>query len=636
MDALRSAGISLTAPCAGEGTCGKCRVQVERSEIPTYRNERSEIPCNGITTEVSPPTTLELELLTSVQLQDGFRLACQAQIGADTTVRIPPTSRASEMRILLGGASRKVVLEPSVVKRFVQLPSQALGGAVSEIELLRNTLDLRADLRAEPAILRELSLILHSANRGLTVIACDDRIIALEPGDTIDSVYGLALDVGTTTVVGVLMDISTGKDLAVASAVNGQTRYGHDVIARIKHSIEIDDGLAALQDAVKDTVNQIIMEAAFAANISPDEIYETTVVGNTTMSHLLLGISPRSLGHLPYVPVFSAGLNIPAAELGFKVNPKANVHVLPNIAGFVGADTVGAILAAGFDEPDGRTRMLADIGTNCEIVLRHGDTLYACSTPAGPAFEGAKIRHGMYAGDGAIEQIRLSPPLSPPLQRGGGGISGGAGGGGEGDNPPNEGDCTYKVIGHKAPQGLCGSGLVDIGAELLRVGIVDLTGRMLPPEELPEELPQALKNRVIERDGQIQFVIAIAENGEPITLTQRDMRELQLAKAAIRTGIEVLLQHTGLSIDALDELCLAGGFGSYLNKDNTIRLGLIPDMPRNRIRIIGNAAIGGAKLALISQEMRRRAETVARQTRHLQIAETPDFQTQFMEAMLFE
>ncbi|MBI1930347.1 DUF4445 domain-containing protein, partial [Candidatus Poribacteria bacterium] len=322
----------------------------------------------------------------------------------------------------------------------------------------------------------------------------------------------------------------------------------------------------------------------------------------------------------PYVPVFSAGLNIPAAALDFKVNPKANVHVLPNIAGFVGADTVGAILAAGFDEPDGRTRMLADIGTNCEIVLRHGDALYACSTPAGPAFEGAKIRHGMYAGDGAIEQIRLSPPST----------------GGEGAHPPNEGDCTYKVIGHKAPQGLCGSGLVDIGAELLRVGIVDLTGRMLPPEELPEELPQALKNRVIERDGQIQFVIAIAENGEPITLTQRDMRELQLAKAAIRTGIEVLLQHTGLSIDALDELCIAGGFGSYLNKDNTIRLGLIPDMPRNRIRIIGNAAIGGAKLALISQEMRRRAETVARQTRHLQIAETPDFQTQFMEAMLFE
>jgi len=518
------------------------------------------------------------------------------------------------MRILLGGASRKVVLEPSVVKRFVQLPSQALGGAVSEIELLRNTLDLRADLRAEPAILRELSLILHSANRGLTVIACDDRIIALEPGDTIDSVYGLALDVGTTTVVGVLMDISTGKDLAVASAVNGQTRYGHDVIARIKHSIEIDDGLAALQDAVKDTVNRIIMEVAFVANISPAEIYETTVVGNTTMSHLLLGISPRSLGHLPYVPVFSAALNVSAAELGFKVNPKANVHVLPNIAGFVGADTVGAILAAGFDEPDGRTRMLADIGTNCEIVLRHGDALYACSTPAGPAFEGAKIRHGMYAGDGAIEQIHLE----------------------EGDNPLNEGDCTYKVIGHKAPQGLCGSGLVDIGAELLRVGIVDLTGRMLPPEELPEELPQALKNRVIERDGQIQFVIAMAENGEPITLTQRDMRELQLAKAAIRTGIEVLLQHTGLSIDALDELCIAGGFGSYLNKDNAIRLGLIPDLPRNRIRIIGNAAIGGAKLALISQEMRRRAETVARQTRHLQIAETPDFQTQFMEAMLFE
>lgn len=588
MDAIAEAEIALTAPCAGEGTCGKCRVNVRAN------------------TGVEKPTTLELELLTTDQLRDGLRLACQAQICADTTVEIPPTSRASEMRILLGGASRKVALEPGTVKRFVRLPSQKLEGAISEIDLLIKTLDLRADLRADYGILQELSLILQKTNRELTVVACDDRVIALEPGDTANGVYGLALDVGTTTGVGILIDLATGKDLAVASAVNRQTQYGHDVIARIKFSSENQDELAKLSEAARDTVNQILMEVTESAQISADQIYEIAIVGNTTMSHLLLGISPQSLGRLPYVPVFSTDLNIPAAELGFKINPKANVHILPNIAGFVGGDTVGAILAGGLDEPDGRIRMLVDIGTNCEIVLRRGDELYACSTPAGPAFEGAKIRHGMFAGDGAIEQIHLDE------------------------------NCTYKAIGGKIPQGICGSGLVDVGAELLRVGIVDSTGRMLPAEELPAELPQALKNRVVEREEQIEFVIAVAENGEPIVLTQRDMRELQLAKAAVRSGIEVILQSIGLSAADLDELCIAGGFGSYLNKDNAVRLGLIPDLPRNRIRIVGNAAIGGAKLALISQEMRRKAETVARQIQHLQIAETPDFQNQFMEAMMFE
>jgi uncharacterized 2Fe-2S/4Fe-4S cluster protein (DUF4445 family) len=585
MDALESAGIFLTAPCGGQGTCGKCRVQVRG--------------------KVSAPTASELERLRESQMGDGFRLACQTQVLGSATVHVPPASRASQMRILLGGASRKVVLDPALVKRFVSLPSQTLDGAVSEADLLVKALDLRADLRADYAVLRQLPGVLRGAEGKLTAVACDDRIIAIEPGDTSDRAYGLALDVGTTTVVGTVVDLRTGKDLAAGSAVNGQTKYGHDVIARIKFSIETDEGLVRLQEAVRDTVNRVLTEVVLSAEISPDEIYEVAVVGNATMSHLLLGVPPDSLGRLPYAPVFSSGINVSASDLGFDLNPRANVYVLPNIAGFVGADTVGAILASGFDEPDGKVRMLADVGTNCEIVLRKGDDLLACSTPAGPAFEGAKISHGMYARNGAIEEVHLDK------------------------------DCTYKVIGRKKPQGLCGSGLVDVGAELLRVGIVDRTGRMLPPEELPAGLPQALRDRVVQKDGKVQFIIASSESGEPITLTERDMRELQLAKGAVRTGIEVLLQRTGISLADLDELCIAGGFGSYLGKESAIRLGLIPDLPLERIRIVGNAAIGGAKLALISREMRRRAATVSRAAQHIQIADTPDFQTQFMEAMMF-
>jgi uncharacterized 2Fe-2S/4Fe-4S cluster protein (DUF4445 family) len=605
MDALRDAGILLTAPCAGQGTCGKCLVQVE-SKSPLDEKMAVSQPCTvGSRTA---PTIMEYELLTAAQLEKGFRLACQMQVYANATVKIPVTSRAAEMRVLLGGLSRKVALEPSIVKRFVQAPQQQLERAVSELDLLKSILNLRADLRADYAVVRELPLRLYEANRQLTVVACGERIIALEPGNTADQAYGLALDVGTTTVVGALIDLATGKELAVASAVNGQTQFGHDVIARIKFSTENPNGLTTLQNAVKKTVNHIVAKVCESAQVSPERIYEATIVGNTTMSHLLLGVSPQSLGHLPYAPVFSAGLNLDAATIGFNINPRANIYVLPNIAGFVGADTVGAILAASFDEPDGRIRMLADIGTNCEIVLRYGDDLLACSTPAGPAFEGAKIHHGMMASAGAIEKVYLD----------------------------DDGNCIYKVIGDQTPQGLCGSGLVDIGAELLRVGIVDAAGRMLPLVELPESLLATLRERVIAQNGALEFVIVASRNDAPITLTQRDMRELQLAKAAIRTGIDVLLQYAGLSVSDLNELCIAGGFGSYLNKANAIRLGLIPDMPRNRIRIIGNAAIGGAKLALISQQMRRRAEIVARRAKHLQIAETPDFQTQFMEAMMFE
>jgi uncharacterized 2Fe-2S/4Fe-4S cluster protein (DUF4445 family) len=282
--------------------------------------------------------------------------------------------------------------------------------------------------------------------------------------------------------------------------------------------------------------------------------------------------------------------------------------MLPNIAGFVGADSVGAILAANFDEAeDGAIKIMADMGTNCEIILRQNDQLFACSAAAGPAFEGAKIKHGMYAGPGAIEGVNLND------------------------------DCEYRTIGKVAPKGLCGSGLVDIAAELLRLGIVDKTGRMLDRNELNGKINPKLQERIIrnEIDGTLEFVIANSANNEPITLTQRDVRELQLAKAAIRTGIEVLLKKAELQLSDIEQLCIAGGFGNYLNKENAIRLGLIPQLPLERIKFIGNAAFVGAKMALISRYVRERADKVARNTHHLQIADTPDFQTLYMESMMF-
>jgi len=332
-----------------------------------------------------------------------------------------------------------------------------------------------------------------------------------------------------------------------------------------------------------------------------------TVVGNSTMYHLLLGLFPRSLGLMPYIPVVSDSVDVDAAELGIQINPNANIHVLPNIAGFVGADAVGAILAAELDQSsDDKVKMLTDIGTNCEIVLRIGDELYACSTPAGPAFEGAKIKHGIYAGPGAIERVVLNK------------------------------DCEYKVIENRSPVGICGSGLVDIGAELLRTGIVDQMGKMLSANELTNEISPLIKQRLIEGNDGVEFVIAKSADGENITVAQRDIRELQLAKAAIRTGIEVLINKVDIELEQIDELLIAGAFGNYINKENAIRLGLIPNLPLEKIKFVGNAAIVGARLALISRSARASADQIPQVTQHIQVANTPDFQTQFMEAMLFD
>jgi uncharacterized 2Fe-2S/4Fe-4S cluster protein (DUF4445 family) len=325
------------------------------------------------------------------------------------------------------------------------------------------------------------------------------------------------------------------------------------------------------------------------------------------MMHLFLGIPPASLGKLPYVATVGDPVEAGAGELGLDLAGCAYGYVLPNIAGFVGADTVGVILAAEFDEDDGRTRMVVDIGTNCEIALRIGERLIVSSTPAGPAFEGARISSGMYAAPGAVEEVRI-----------------------------DDGNVHCKVIGKGAPRGICGSGLVDIGAELLRTGIVDWTGRLLPVDELDGGVPQGLRDRVKNQESDLAFVLAESESGDPIVLTQRDFRELQLAKGAIRSGIDILLERAGLTVDDLDEFCVAGGFGSYLDKDNAIRLGLIPKLPTEKLQFIGNGALMGAKLALLSGTMRHRGAHVARVAEHIQIAGTPDFQMRFSEAMLFD
>jgi uncharacterized 2Fe-2S/4Fe-4S cluster protein (DUF4445 family) len=582
LDILGEGGIALTSPCGGEGTCGKCRVRARGA--------------------LSDPSIAERTILGDL-LGEGYRLSCQTVVAGDALVEVPDATRVPNVRVLIGGVGRDVPFFPNVRQRTFLWERLDLHATGSRFDIVARLLDVRADLRADLPLLRELALALRE-NTTFCGTVLGDRLIEVNVGDTPRPILGAALDIGTTTVVVQVVHLGTGETVATASALNEQTQFGGDVIARINHA-STPEGLEELRQTAAATVRGCLHSALERTAYSTADIYEMTVVGNTTMLHLFTGTPPHSLGQLPYSPVFGRGMDVPAGELSMPLHPRGGVHLLPSIAGYVGADTVGAMLATSFDEDDGRIRLLADIGTNCELVLRKGGEILVCSTPAGPAFEGARMDFGMLAGPGAIERVAMDD------------------------------DCRVRVVGRERPQGICGSGIVDVGAELLRLGVFDETGRIQDADELPASVPPNVRGRILPLQKGNAFEVARNRLGEPILFTQHDVRELQLAKAAVRSGIETLLDCADVQPDALDEVLIAGGFGNYLNKENAQRLGLLPRIPLERIRYVGNAALVGARLALISLDMRTRAERVARNVRHIQIATTPDFRMRFTEAMLF-
>jgi len=500
--------------------------------------------CRVVIAENAPqPSDAERAALSAEELARGVRLACQAEITRDLTVEVPAASRFLGQRILAHG----------------------------------------------PDAVRELK-----------------PCVSLDPDDSKGLLYGAAFDLGTTTIVGALLDLTSGDQAAYAARANPQIPLGDDVISRIGHA-GTDGGLDELRSLVVDCVNEMLAEMCGSAKVGTDSVYEITFVGNTTMNHILLRIDPTPLAHAPYEAVLLDGKVTPAGELGIRIRPSGRVYTMPNVAGYVGGDTVGVILASGMHEHDG-IQLALDIGTNGEIVLGGRGRLVACSTAAGPAFEGARIRHGMRAAEGAIEKVVI------------------------------DGDVRTNVIGGGPPRGICGTGVIDAIAALLDAGIVETTGRMLPPSELPEGLNDALRRRVVERHDQTCFELVHAEDsatGEPICLTQRDVRQIQLGKGAINAGTNIILREYGASCDDLDAVLLAGGFGNFVRAQSAIRIGLLPDVPVGKVRFIGNAAGTGAKMVLAGKTYRRAAESLARDTEYIELAGRPDFQMEFAEAMLF-
>ncbi|MGQ9609101.1 MAG: ASKHA domain-containing protein [bacterium] len=576
------AGIVIDSPCGGKGTCGKCKVIVNSQNL-------------------EPLTESEERLLSIEEVNRGYRLACQAIVSHDMIVNVPDDSRIRAIKTLSEGTSYEIKLHPNISKIYLEIKEQTLENQISDFTNIKKTLN-RPDLKADLNILRQLPMALRKAKFKVTLVLDGNKLIGIEPGDTTKKNFGLAIDIGTTTVVCTVVDLNTGHEKAVASALNAQATHGADVVSRINYTAENEKGLEELGDRVMQVINQISEYACAEAHVDLNNVYEVTIVGNTTMTHLFLKIPVCNLAILPYVGAVSDPVESSASELGFNINPNANIYVLPNIAGFVGADTVGVILASELNRSD-KIKLAIDIGTNGEIVLGSKERLLTCSTAAGPAFEGAMITHGMRGAPGAIERVQLA------------------------DRP------ILQVIEGGNPIGICGSGLIDVIAEMLRLGIVDETGRMVDPEDI--DLSSKLRKYLRKDEEYGPHLVLYEDNDNKIVINQKDIRQVQLAKGAIRAGIEILMRKLGIGLDDISEVLLAGAFGNYIRKENAIRMGLIPEFPLEKVKFIGNAAAVGAKMALMSKEARDEAVLISKTTEYVELATDPEFQNEFMEAMMF-
>jgi uncharacterized 2Fe-2S/4Fe-4S cluster protein (DUF4445 family) len=562
--AAQAAGQEIVATCGGRGRCRSCRVQI---------------------------------------------LACQTEARDDLSILVAPIFEETSFQILAdAGALRStaaLTLDSGVRKVFITpTPPKSEDHQDSDLEALLRPLD-GAVTDVSVDALRRLPARLRAAP-GVTVALFDGMLLGIESGDTRGDLYGVGFDVGTTTVVAYLIDLSSGTVIATASALNPQAAFGGDLMSRIAFAQEGLANVRRLHTRVVQSLNALIDEACQRAGVGRDRIYKVAVVGNTVMHHLVLGIDPTFVGQAPYAPTVRRSVRVAASDVGLRLNPPTPVFLLPIVAGFVGADALAMILATRLYESRD-PRVAVDIGTNGEIILASGDGLTACSAPAGPALEGAQLRCGMRAARGAIDQVRIDRTV------------------------------RYHVIGSEAPLGVCGSGILDAIAGLLEAGILDPSGRL--PPEAPSALSDDLRRRVVTLpDGLTAFVLARAGEsgtGADIMLTQADIRQVQLAKGAIRSGIAMLQRLTGIPDDRLAELMLAGGFGNYLSIPSAIRVGLIPRLPVDRVSYVGNAAGLGAQMAVISERERRRADDIARTVRHVSLATHPDFQSVFLDALQF-
>jgi uncharacterized 2Fe-2S/4Fe-4S cluster protein (DUF4445 family) len=582
-DAASWNGIAIDSTCGGHGTCKKCKVRIVDGSVPVQ--------------------SLDRRAFSQEQLDDGWRLACVTKTGGDLVVDVPPLTTRPKAATF--GVGRQVILRPAVQKRFMQLDEPSLTDQRTDSQRVFDELD-DLELTVDLEVYRTLGQTLRQSDFNVTAVVVDDRLIAVEPGDTTTRSFGLAFDLGTTTVVANLMDITTGTPAAVTSMLNKQQPYGADVIARISATMLDADALGHLQQLAHETLDSLAKEACAEAGVEANEIYEVALAGNATMVQLALGIDPEPLGVAPFILAARQFENLHASDLGVTAHPGARATVVPSLGAYVGGDIIAGALASGMDR-DKRLRLFIDIGTNCEIVIGDGERIMSTAAPAGPAFEAASIKCGMRAAPGAIEVVKVT-----------------------------DGDIELQVIGDEPPVGVCGSGLVDAVAELVRVGVIDPSGRFTDRDKVMETHPKLAERLTLIGEEKV-FVLAdpLDPEGEPVVLSQRDVRELQFAKAAIATGWHLLFEDFGVKESDIQQVLLAGSFGTYLSAASAVRIGLVPKIPVLRIVSAGNVAGEGAKMVLLSAAERHGVTTLLREIEYVELSDRTDFQDRFVEQLAF-
>ncbi len=593
-EAAACADVVIEQPCGGYGRCGKCRVR--------------------FTDGVPAPTLFDRRAFTSEQLAAGWRLACKAVLMKAATIEVPAPSLAVSVKTFGGEDLFPPDFERAIVAQTIALDSDAMDDQASLLERVARACGRTHIPKATSGTVRELARLAAARTERIQVLWEDDALRAVLPAESLERPLGVAIDLGTTTVAAALIDLQDGATLAIHSALNGQARYGADVISRITYCAEHADGVAVLQKAVAQTLSECIAHLCRKAQVARQQIVALALAGNSTMEHLASGVSPLSLGTAPYIGVWRGERSIPAAHLWLEVHPRARVWLTPMVRSNVGGDTTAAMVATGMDRDD-RLRLLIDIGTNAEVVLGSARRRIACSTSAGPAFEGANISQGMRAGAGAIDYVAIH----------------------------EDGSVVFHVIGNASAQeparGICGSGLIDAVAELLRVGLIDERGWLRPPSAGQGPLPEPIARRIIRTDnGMNAFILAPAEKsaaGSPVCITAGDVRQLQLVKGSIAAGIEILCREMGVEPAAIEEVLIAGAFGNYIRKTSAMAIGLVPAMDPERVRFVGNAAGVGARMILVDRNARRRAVALAETTEYVELAGRADYQSAFAAAMMF-
>jgi len=586
LEAAIEGKVGIRTECGGRGICGKCKIIVKNKNA------------------LGALTELEKRHLSNREIKAGYRLACQALIEKNVAVLIPKESRVGTRKILKFGLESKIPLNPLVKKFHLKLSKPSLANIEPDYERLVRALSRLSNIKAvkiDSIVLKQLPDVLRNSEWDVTVTVWNNcKIISVEPYDTSKLLFGFAVDIGTSKIVGYLVDLTTGKTISTASIENPQIKYGSDIITRIAYATESRNNINTLHKIVVDGINKVLTQACSQAKVNPCNVYETKVVGNTAMHHLFMGIQPKYTAISPYVPAIKSTINVVAREIGVKANPSGIISTLPIIAGFVGGDAVGDILATKFHKLKD-TSMLVDIGTNTEVFAGNADDILSCSCASGPAFEGARITHGMKAEAGAIERIRINSNF----------------------------EVKYETIGNVKPTGLCGSAMIDIVAEMFKHGIIDNNGKFNFKIKTP---------RLKIGKNQTEFVVAWKKETalkKDITISQKDIREIQLAKAAIYAGCSVLMKRKNIKENDLHQIFVAGAFGNYINPENAKISGLIPDVPTEKIKFVGNTAIIGAKMALISREVMRAAEVLSRKIRYIELAVDSDFEKEFFNALAF-